>query len=433
MTLLLKGGTVVDPSQQVEKRLDLLVERGKVAGLGTIRAKKSWQVIDASGWIVAPGFVDMHVHLREPGREDKETILSGSQAAAAGGFTSIMCMPNTQPVNDSEAITRFILERAARAGLVNVFPAGAITKGLQGKELAEIGEMVKAGAVAITDDGNPVENNQIMRRALEYAKIFDIPLVDHCEDRRLGAAGHMNESAVSTRLGVRGISRAAEELDVVRDIILSRITGGRVHIAHISTQESLSWVRQAKKQGIRVSCEVTPHHFILSDTDIQNYDTNFKMYPPLRTSADVKAMLKGLSDGAIDCIATDHAPHTSLEKEMTFEEVAPGIIGLETAVPLAWEFLIRPKIVSVSRLVELFSTNPSRILKLDRGTLQEGTTADLTVIDPNCEIIVDVKEFRSKSRNCPFDGWRLHGVPIMAIVKGKISFRRVDGLRVGRP
>jgi dihydroorotase len=423
MTLLLQGGTVVDPSQKIEKRLDLLVEKGRVAALGKIKPKKSWEVVDVSKCVVAPGFIDMHVHLREPGREDKETILSGSQAAAAGGFTSIACMPNTEPVNDSEAITRFILERAGRAGLVNVFPAGAITKGLEGKELAEIGEMVKAGVVAITDDGNPVEDNQIMRRALEYSKIFDVPVVDHCEDRDLAAAGHMNEGGVSTRLGVRGISRAAEELDVARDTILSRITGGRIHIAHISTQESVAWVRQAKKQGIAITCEVTPHHFTLSDADITNYDTHFKMYPPLRAASDVKAMLKGLSDGTIDCIATDHAPHTRLEKEMPFEEAANGVIGMETAVSLAWEFLIRRKIVSVSRLVELFSTNPDRILKLGRGTLKEGAIADITVIDPDCEIIVDIKKFRSKSRNCPFQGWRLQGAPVMTIVRGRIIFR----------
>ena len=426
MTLLLQGGTVVDPSQKIEKRLDLLVEKGRVAALGKIKPKKSWKIVDVSKCVVAPGFIDMHVHLREPGREDKETILSGSQAAAAGGFTSIACMPNSEPVNDSEAITRFILERADRAGLVNVFPAGAITKGLEGKELAEIGEMVKAGVVAITDGENPVENNQIMRRALEYAKIFDVLVVDHCEDRHLAAEGHMNESEASTRLGVRGISRAAEELDVVRDTILSRITGGRVHIAHISTQESVAWVRQAKKQGIAITCEITPHHFTLNDTDITNYDTHFKMYPPLRAPSDVKAMLKGLSDGTIDCIATDHAPHTRLEKEMTFEEAANGIIGMETAVSLAWEFLIRRKIVSVSRLVELFSTNPNRILKLGRGTLKEGAIADITVIDPDCEIIVDVKKFRSKSRNCPFHGWRLQGAPVMTIVRGRIIFRHED-------
>jgi dihydroorotase len=423
---LFKGGTIVDPSQKLKRKLDLLVDKGAIAGLGKIQAKKSWEVIDASGWIVCPGFIDMHVHLREPGREDKETILSGSRAAAAGGFTSISCMPNTDPVNDSAAITRFIVERARQAALVNVFPAGAITKGLKGEELAEIGEMVKAGAVAITDDGHPVENNQMMRRALEYAKIFDIPVVDHCEDRCLAAGGHMNEGAVSTRLGLHGVSRAAEELDVARDLILGRITGGRIHIAHLSTRESLFWVRQAKRQGVQMTCEVTPHHFVLTDADIKNYDTNFKMYPPLRAQSDVKGILKGLSDGTIDCIATDHAPHTSLEKETPFQEAANGVIGMETAVSLSWEFLIRREVVSISRLVELFSTNPNRILKLGRGTLEEGAIADITVIDPDVETVVDVNQFRSKSRNCPFHGWKLHGVPVMTIVRGKTVFQRDD-------
>lgn len=426
--MLLKGGTIVDPSQKLKRKLDLLVDKGKIASLGKIQAKKSWEVIDASGWIVCPGFIDMHVHLREPGREDKETILSGCRAAAAGGFTSISCMPNTDPVNDSEAITRFIVERARQVGLVNVFPAGAITKGLQGEELAEIGEMVKAGAVAITDDGHPVENNQMMRRALEYAKIFDIPVVDHCEDRHLAAGGHMNEGKVSTRLGLYGVSRAAEELDVARDMILGRITGGRIHIAHLSTRESLFWVRQAKRQGVKMTCEVTPHHFILTDADVKNYDTNFKMYPPLRAQSDVKGILKGLSDGTIDCIATDHAPHTSLEKETPFQEAANGVIGMETAVSLSMEFLVRRKVVSISRLVELFSTNPNRILKLGRGTLEEGAIADITVIDPNLETVVDVNQFRSKSRNCPFEGWELHGAPVMTIVRGKTVFQREDAL-----
>ncbi|MEE2822759.1 MAG: dihydroorotase [Acidobacteriota bacterium] len=422
--ILLKGGTVVDPSQQLVRKLDLLVDKGKIASLGKIQAKKSWDIVDASGWVVCPGFIDMHVHLREPGREDKETILSGSQAAAAGGFTSIACMPNTDPVNDSEAITRFIIDRARQVALVNVFPAGAITKGSKGQELAEIGAMVKAGIVAITDDGNPVENNQIMRRALEYSRIFDVLVIDHCEDRQLASGGHMNEGSAATRLGLYGLSRVAEELDVARDVILGRITGGRIHIAHISTQESLFWVRQAKKQGIDVTCEVTPHHFILTDNDIKNYDTNFKMYPPLRTASDVENIIKAISDGTIDCIATDHAPHTSLEKEMPFQEAANGIIGMETAVALAWEFLIRREIVSISRLVELFSINPNRILKLGRGTLAEGAIADVTVIDPDAEMVVDVNEFRSMSRNCPFHGWKLHGVPVMTIVRGKPVFRR---------
>lgn len=423
MTLLLKGGTVVDPKQGIEKKADVLVEKGQVKSLGKVRAKKSWRIEEVSGWIVAPGFVDMHVHLREPGREDKETILTGGLAAAAGGFTSVVCMPNTEPVNDTEAITRFILERA-RHSPVNVFPIGAVTKGQKGKELAEIGEMVKAGAVAISDDGNPVANNQIMRRALEYAKIFDILVVDHCEDPDLAASGHMNESVDSTRMGLRGLNRTAEELDVARDIMLGRITGGRVHIAHISTRESLTLVRQAKRQRIAISCEVTPHHFILADSDIKNYDSNYKMKPPLRNRQDVRAMLKGLSDGTIDCIATDHAPHTRIEKETTFEDAANGIIGLETAISLAWHFLVRSGVVSVSRLVELFSTNPSKILNLDRGSLEEGAVADITVIDPDCEIVVDVNKFRSKSRNCPFHGWKLCGAPALTMVGGKIVHRR---------
>ena len=420
MKLLLRRGTIVDPSLKLEKKADLLIEKGKITGLGRISGKKSWRVVDATGWVVAPGFVDMHVHLREPGREDKETILTGSRAAAAGGFTSIVCMPNTQPVNDSEAITHFILERARQAGLVNVFPVGALSKGSMGKELAEIGEMVKAGVVAISDDGNPVENNQLMRRALEYTRICDIPVIDHCEDRSLVAGGCMNEGPVSTRLGLRGINRVGEELHVARDIMLSRITGGRAHIAHLSTRESLECVQHAKKQGLSVTCEVTPHHFVLTDGDIKDYDTNFKMHPPLRARSDVQALLEGLADGSIDCIATDHAPHTRLEKEVTFEEAANGIIGMETAIPLSWEVLIRSEVLSVSRLVELFSRNPNRILKLGRGTLREGAIGDVTVIDPDRETMVDVTKFKSKSRNCPFHGRVLHGVPVMTVVGGKI-------------
>lgn len=428
MTLLIRGGTIVDPAQELEKTADLLIQEGAVVGLGKIAPRKTWQVVDARGKLVLPGLIDMHVHLREPGREDEETILSGSQAAAAGGFTSVMCMPNTDPVNDNEAITRLVIERGREAGFVNVFPAGAITKGSKGLELAEIGEMVKAGAVAVTDDGNPVEHNQIMRRALEYSRIFDIPVVDHCEDRRLAAEGCVNEGPVSTRLGLRGMSRAAEELHAVRDIILSRLTGGRIHIAHISTRESLEWVRQAKRQGLSVTCEVTPHHFILSDEDIKNYDTNFKMNPPLRRPEDVQAMLDGLADGAIDCIASDHAPHNPLEKETPFEEAANGIIGLETSVPLAFEYLVRREVVSLARLVELMSLNASRILKLGRGTLGEGAPADVTIIDPAAPFVVDVSRFRSKSRNSPFQGWRLQGAPVMTVVSGRIVFDRQLGV-----
>jgi dihydroorotase len=424
VSLLLRGGRVVDPSQDLDRQADVLLEDGKVVAVGKLSARKCREIIDVAGCVVTPGFVDMHVHLREPGREDKETMLTGSRAAAAGGFTSIVCMPNTTPVNDNAAITRFILERAADAGLVNVFPTGAITVGSRGEQLAEIGEMRAAGIVAVTDDGRPVQNSQVMRRAMEYARIFDLPVMDHCEDLFLAAGGCMNEGKASTRLGLRGMSRAAEELQVVRDIILSRITGARIHILHISTRESLDQVRAAKSQGIRVTCEVLPHHFTLTDGDIRNFDTDFKMMPPLREKTDVEAMLEGLADGSIDCLATDHAPHTRLDKEEPFEEAASGVIGMETAIPLCWEHLVRSGIVSVPRLVELFSLNPSRILKLGKGTLAEGADADVTVIDPDRRQVVDPSRFRSKGRNCPFRGWELHGTPVLTVVGGRVVHRQ---------
>jgi dihydroorotase len=424
MSLLLRGGKLVDPSQHLEKKADVLIKKGKVVDLGKIAPKKTWDVIEVPRCIVAPGFIDMHVHLREPGREDKETIATGARAAAAGGFTGIACMPNTEPVNDSATVTNFIRTKARQAGLVNVYPIGAVTRGQEGKELAEIGEMVQVGVVAVSDDGNPVDNPQLMRRALEYSKIFDIPIIDHCEDRALAAGGCMNEGASSTRLGLPALSRAAEELDIARDVILSRITGGRVHIAHLSTKESLDWIRDAKAKGIAITCEVTPHHFTLTDEDIGDYDTNFKMNPPLREDSDVDAMVQGLADGSIDCIVTDHAPHTPLDKEMPFEAAANGIVGLETAIPLSWEVLVKPEVVSLSRLVELFSVNPSRILGLDRGTLRPGAVADVTVIDPKMKLTVDVAEFKSKGRNSPFHGWELQGAPVLTIVGGRIVYQR---------
>ena len=300
MTILIQGGKIIDPSQGLAKKADLLIEKGRVKGIGKISPQKSWDTVDAKGCLVSPGLIDMHVHLREPGREDKETIETGSRAAVAGGFTSIACMPNTSPVNDCEAITRFIVEKSRAVKLANVFPVGAITKGSDGEELAEIGEMVKAGAVAFSDDGRPVQNNQIMRRAMEYAKIFDVPVLDHCEDCHLAARGCMNESFISTELGLRGINSVAEEIQVVRDMILARLTGARVHICHISARESLHWVREGKRQGVRITCEVAPHHFTLTDEAVRSYDTNLKMNPPLRSRADVAAMLEGLADGTIN-------------------------------------------------------------------------------------------------------------------------------------
>jgi dihydroorotase len=425
MTILLKGGEVVDPDQDLNKKADVLLEKGQVARLGRIGAQEGWRVIDVSGMYVMPGLIDMHVHLREPGQEYKETIETGARAAVAGGFTSIACMPNTDPVNDCEAITRYILEKARQANLANIYPVGAITKGSDGKELAEIGEMVSSGAVAISDDGKPVKNNQIMRRAMEYSRIFDVPVLDHCEDCDLAAHGVMNEGAVSTELGLRGMHAAAEELDVIRDIMLSRLTGARIHICHISCEESLNAVRDAKAQGLKVTCEVAPHHFTLTDENVRTYDPNYRMNPPLRTGNDVETMISGLADGSIDCIATDHAPHAQIDKDLTFEEAANGVIGLETSVPLVWEHLVRKDVISISRMVELMSLNPSRILGLNRGTLKVGSVADVTVIDPEKEVTVDASKFESKSRNCPFDGWQLRGAPVLTIVTGRVVWNRL--------
>lgn len=423
MRLLLRGGTIVDPSQGIDEVADLLIEEGKIVDFGRLNPGQECEVREVGGCVVVPGLIDMHVHLREPGREDKETIESGCRAAAAGGFTSIVCMPDTRPVNDCEAVTGFILDKARKANLSNVFPVGAVTKGGAGTELAEYGEMHRAGIVALSEGDQPVTTDQIMRRALEYARQFDLPLLDHCEDLSLAAAGSMNEGSVSTRLGLRGISSAAEEVQVARDLILARLTGSPVHICHLSTRGSLEWVRQAKKWELPLTCEVTPHHLLLSDEEIEGYDTNYKVSPPLRTKADVESLLQGLKDGTIDCIASDHAPQTRLEKEVLFEDAADGMIGLETALPLVWNDLVERGVIGASRLVELMSVNPSRILNLNRGTLRKGAIADITVIDPQLCRRVDVGRFQSKSRNCPFHGRELKGWPTLTIVAGRIVWQ----------
>ncbi|MBO0723943.1 MAG: dihydroorotase, partial [Blastocatellia bacterium] len=385
-----------------------------------------FSVFDARGLIVAPGFIDLHTHLREPGFEYKETIETGARAAIAGGFTSICCMPNTMPVNDNSSVTSFIIEQSKAAGLANVFPIGAITRGSQGEQLAEIGEMKKAGIVAISDDGKPLCDAGLMRRAMEYSCDFALPVVDHCEECSLSPGWAMHEGEYSALLGLKGLSGAAEDLHVARDIRLAEITGARVHIAHISTARSVEMVREAKKCGLSVTCEVTPHHFTLTDAEVfkRGYDTNTKMAPPLRSQHDLEAVIEGLRDGTIDAIATDHAPHHANEKMLEYDRAPNGIIGLETAVSLTLDRLVDKGVISLVRMVELLSCNPSKIFNLGRGSLRPGNQADVTIFDPQLQIHVDASRFKSKSRNTPFDGWVLKGAVVAAIVNGKVAGSR---------
>lgn len=424
MRLLIKHGLVVDPSQALETQQDILIEDGYIVAMAAELNVADAQIFDATGLVVAPGFIDLHTHLREPGREDKETIETGLRAAAAGGFTSICCMPNTQPVNDNATITSFIKAQAAKLNSVNLFPIGAITKGSRGEQLAEIGEMYQAGIVAISDDGHPVSNAQVMRRAMEYAQTFDLPVVDHCENRDLAASGVMNEGNYSSLLGLKGMSHLAEEADVQRDILLANATGAHAHIAHLSTAGSLAMVRQAKAQGLKVTCEVTPHHFCLTDAAVEGFDTNTKMNPPLRTNVDIEALIGGMIDGTVDAIATDHAPHHADEKALEYDHAPFGIVGLETAVSLSLDRLYHTGRVGLMRLIELFTSGPARVFKLaGRGTLAIGAIADITILDLNRKVKVDVSEFYSKSRNTPFIGWQLQGRAVATIVKGQIIYQ----------
>ena len=430
-SLLIRNGTIIDPSQQLEARRDLLIRDGRVEAIEESLRLKDAEVFDADGLIVAPGFIDLHVHLREPGFEYKETIESGARAAVAGGFTSVCCMPNTQPVNDNSSVTSFIIERAHAAGLANVFPIGAVTQGSKGEQLAEIGEMKRAGIVAISDDGKPINDANLMRRAMEYASSFDLAVVDHCEDSHISAGGVMHEGEYSALLGLKGINAAAEDLHVARDIMLAEATGARIHIAHLSTARSVEFVRAAKRRGLPVSCEVTPHHFTLTDAEVhrRNYDTNTKMNPPLRSQADVDAVLEGLRDGTIDAIATDHAPHHANEKMLEYDRAPFGIIGLETAVGLTLDRLVHRGVITLARMADLLSCGPARVFKLDRGTLKIGTVADVTLFDPQQTIKVDAEQFHSKSRNTPFDGWELKGASVAAIVAGRIVWQSRSGAR----
>lgn len=414
----------MDPASGFDQTADVLLRDGLVAQIGVQLDEAGAERFDASGLVVAPGFIDMHVHLREPGFEHAETIETGSRAAAAGGFTSICCMPNTQPPNDNATVTSYIVERAERHAVVNVFPIGAITRSSAGEELASIGSMKAAGIVAVSDDGMPVMNARVMRRAMEYASAFDLPVINHCEDLDLSAGGSMHEGAESTRLGLRGIPAASEDVMVARDILLAELTAARYHVAHISTERSVAMVRFAKSRGLPVTCEATPHHFALCDADLHAYDSSYKMKPPLRARPDLEALLEGISSGAIDAIATDHAPHPGSEKMQEFEKCPFGVLGLETALGLALERLVHPGRIPLMRMIALFTTGPASVLRLNRGKLAPGAPADLTIFDTALEWTYDVNRSHSKSRNSPFDGHRFRGGPIAAIVSGKFVWRR---------
>jgi dihydroorotase len=429
MRLLIANGYVIDPTQGVNGEKSLLVEGGRIAAvLARNEARpEGVEVFDATGLVVAPGFIDLHTHLREPGQEYKETVESGAAAAVAGGWASVCAMPNTDPVNDNPAVTRFVIEQAERAALANVFPVGAITKGSRGEELAEMGEMKRAGIVAVTDDGRPVPSAGLMRRAMEYARGFDLTVMDHCEDRTLAAGGVMHEGAWSLRLGLRGHPALAEELDALRDCALAELTGARLHLAHVSTRGALEAVRRAKEKGLHVTCEAAPHHFTLTDEAVRDYDTNTKMCPPLRSPDHLEAVLEGLRDGTIDAIATDHAPHHADEKALEYDNAPFGITGLETAVGLALDRLVHEGVVSLERLVELCSTTPARIFRLEgRGTLRPGAWADVTVLDPDLTWTFDAARSRSKSRNTPFGGRAMRGAAVATFVAGRLVYRRAE-------
>ena len=420
--LLLRGGRVVDPSQDLDAFVDLEIVDGKVSRLGEgLEAEEGAEVVDAAGQIIAPGLIDMHVHLREPGQEYKETIRSGTRAAAAGGFTAVACMANTVPVNDNRTVTRHIVDEAEAAGFARVHPIGSVSQGMAGEVLSEIGEMVRSGAVAFSDDGLPVKNAELMRRALLYTRHFGVPVIQHAEDLDLTGKGVMHEGEWSTRLGLPGIPGSSEDVVVARDIILTEDTLGKYHVAHLSTGRSLEMVRQAKEKGMAVTCEVTPHHLLLTDRAVAEtgFSTDTKMKPPLRAEADRQALLEGLVDGTVDAIASDHAPHHPDEKDVEFSSAPFGILGLETTLGLCLDRLVRPGKITLMRLIHLLSTGPARVLGLPAGTLAPGSVADITVFDPEKVLVIDRQRFESRSLNTPFDGWELKGAPIATYLAGR--------------
>ncbi|HET8633473.1 MAG TPA: dihydroorotase [Gemmatimonadales bacterium] len=423
--LLIRGGRVIDPAAGRDEQADVLLAGGKVEAVGQgLGAPDGAEIIDAARLVVAPGFIDLHTHLREPGQEDLETIATGALSAVAGGFTAVCAMPNTDPVCDNQGVVGFVVSQAQRAGKARVYPIGAISLGQKGQQLAEFGELVGAGAVAVSDDGHPVMSSHLMRTALEYAKVFGIPVADHCEEMSLAEGGAMHEGVVSTRLGLKGIPAAAEEIMVARDILLAELTGGHVHLCHMSTRGSVELIRRAKDTGVRVTAEACPHHFTLTHEACEGYNTNAKMNPPLREDADREAVREALRDGTIDAIATDHAPHHYDAKEREFDQAPNGIIGLETAFPLANAELVGSGLLTLPQLVERMSTVPARIFGLPGGSLAKGAPADVVLLDPDVRWTVDPSTFRSKSRNTPFGGREVRGRAVATIVRGHVVFRQ---------
>lgn len=422
MDILIKSGRLINPKNNFDEQVNIGLKNGQIKYIGN-KMIKAREIVDATGLVVVPGLVDLHTHLREPGREDKETIKTGTRAAAKGGFTTILCMPNTFPVVDHGTLVEFIILKARREGIINVFPIGAATRRQEGKELAEIGEMIKLGAIAISDDGAPVMDSGLMRRIMDYTKMFKVPVISHCEDLTLSQDGVINEGIASTILGLKGIPAASEEIMIAREIALCRTTGSQVHIAHVSTKGSLELIKKAKEEGLKITCEVTPHHFTLTEEAVFSFDTNTKIKPPLRTKEDVKAIKDGIKEGIIDIIATDHAPHTKAEKECEYGQASFGIVGLETALSLALTELVEKEGISLNKVIAMFTHRPAEIVNLDKGNIEVGKDADITIIDLNKDFIVDVNQLASKSKNSPFHGWRLKGSVWATIVKGKIVFR----------
>ena len=425
MQILIKGGHLIDPANKKNGQFDLLISKGKIEAVepeGKIKDILGADIIDAKGAIVTPGFCDMHVHFREPGHEYKETIETGSQSAAAGGFTTVAVMPNTSPVNDNRSVTEFILSQANETSNINILPIGAITKGLMGETLSDMGELKEAGCIGYSDDGRPVSNSEIMRRALEYSKMFNLPCIQHSEVLELTQGGSMNEGIVSTELGLKGMPTEAEDIMVHRDICLLPKTGGRLHVAHISSGGSVDLVRQAKAKGLAVTCEVAPHHFTLTHDACRGYDTNAKMSPPLRTQSDLDMIKEGMRDGTIDIIATDHAPHDRVDKQVEFSKACFGIVGLETALPLTLK-MVDEKVISLERAIDMLTFQPNQLFKLDKGSLGIGKAADITLFDEKMEYTIDPSQFRSRSKNSPYKGWKVRGKVLLTLVNGKTVFK----------